>query len=259
MISNDVIHEFPQVAHLLQAGQNTNVFKRESEYQILRRMVTWIGQQAQVSWNSVKLNIMKTKPDCAPACPYMFQFLTKFMSHDDLQKTDERVRQTPYACKALGADVWQSIAKDAKSSGEVLLMLRHCAIRMGYCSGHHLAGADVRQMLQDATKSGKIEGYIQELRELVETNLSKEQKVKCMEVQAQFEDKMVLVAMDKRPKADSSFTMVPEAHMQVFVDGIRDETKVIITTKFEAYRPEVTSSPLPSASTNKDQQVWSHG
>ena len=54
VISNDVIHEFPQVADLLQAGQNTNVFKRESEYQILRRMVTWIGQQAQVSWNSVK-------------------------------------------------------------------------------------------------------------------------------------------------------------------------------------------------------------
>ena len=259
VISNDVIHEFPQVADLLLAGQNTNVFKRESEYQILRRMVTWIGQQAQVSWNSVKSNIMKTKPDCAQACPYMFQFLTKFMSHDDLQKTDERVMQTPYAYKALGTDVWQSIAKDAKSSGEVLLMLRHCAVRMGYCSGHHLAGADVRKMLQDVTKSGKIQAGIEELRELVETNLSKEQQVKCMEIQAQFEDKMVLVAMDKRPKADSSFTMVPEAHMQVFVDAIRDETTVIITKKFEAYRPDVTPSPLPSASTDKDQQVSSHG
>ena len=57
VISNDVITEFPAVADLLQAGQNTNVFKKESEFQILKRMITWIGQKAQVSWTEVKKSI----------------------------------------------------------------------------------------------------------------------------------------------------------------------------------------------------------
>ena len=170
------------------------------------------------------------------------------MGHDDLRKTDERVMQTPYAYKALGTDVWQSIAKDA-------------VFRWSPIDASPLCCQDgILQRPSPGRGRCQVQAGVEELRELVETKLSKEEQVKCMEIQAQFEDKMVLVAMDKRPKADSSFTMVLEAHMQVFVDAIRDKTTVIITKKFEAYQPEVTPSPLPSASTDKDQQqVSSHG
>ena len=205
VISNDVITEFPAVADLLQAGQNTNVFKKESEFQILKRMITWIGQKAQVSWTEVKKSILKTKPDCSEACPYMFQFLTKFMNRDDLNKTDKRVMQTLAASKALGTDFWQAVSKDGKTAGEVLLVLRHCAVSAAYCSGTSLTGADVRKMLGNPTKSGKSQELIEELRSLMDKNLNEEQKLSANEIQQQFEDRMVLVAMDKRPKhADPS-------------------------------------------------------
>lgn len=263
VISNDIITEFPAVADLLQAGQNTNVFKKESEFQILKRMITWIGQKAQVSWNEVKKSILKTKPDCSDACPYMFQFLTKFMNRDDLNKTDKRVMQTLAASKALGTDFWQAVSKDGKTAGEVLLTLRHCAVSAAYCSGTSLTGADVRKMLGNTAKSGKSQDLIEELRSLMDKTLNDEQKLKSREIQQQFEDRMVLVAMDKRPKHADAFTMVPETHFQVAVDSIKDETELTLTTKYEAYRPEPAPSPRSAAagSTDKhmDQQVSSHG
>ena len=263
VISNDVITEFPAVADLLQAGQNTNVFKKESEFQILKRMITWIGQKAQVSWTEVKKSILKTKPDCSEACPYMFQFLTKFMNRDDLNKTDKRVMQTLAASKALGTDFWQAVSKDGKTAGDLLLVLRHCAVSAAYCSGTSLTGADVRKMLGNPTKSGKSQELIEELRSLMDKNLNDEQKLSAKEIQQQFEDRMVLVAMDKRPKHADAFTMVPEIHFQVAVDSIKDQIKVTLTTKYEAYRPDPAPSPrsVAAGSTDKhiDQQVSSHG
>ena len=263
VISNDVITEFPAVADLLQAGQNTNVFKKESEFQILKRMITWIGQKAQVSWTEVKKSILKTKPDCSEACPYMFQFLTKFMNRDDLNKTDKRVMQTLAASKALGTDFWQAVSKDGKTAGDLLLVLRHCAVSAAYCSGTSLTGADVRKMLGNTTKSGKSQELIEELRSLMDKNLNDEQKLSAKEIQQQFEDRMVLVAMDKRPRHADAFTMVPEIHFQVAVDSIKDQTKVTLTTKYEAYRPDPAPSPgsVAAGSTDKhmDQQVSSHG
>ena len=145
----------------------------------------------------------------------------------------------------------------------MLLVLRHCAVSAAYCSGTSLTGADVRKMLGNPKKSGKSQELIEELRSLMDKNLNDEQKLSAKEIQQQFEDRMVLVAMDKRPKHADAFTMVPEIHFQVAVDSIKDQTKVTLTTKYEAYRPDPAPSPrsVAAGSTDKhmDQQVSSHG
>ena len=118
-------------------------------------------------------------------------------------------------------------------------------------------------MLGNPTKSGKSQGLIEELRSLMDKQLNDEQKLNSREIQQQFEDRMVLIAMDKRPKHADAFSMVPETHFQVALDSIKDETKVTLTTKYEAYRPDPAPSPpsVAAGSTDKhmDQQVSNHG
>jgi hypothetical protein len=118
-------------------------------------------------------------------------------------------------------------------------------------------------MLGNPTKSGKSQELIEELRSLMDKQLNDEHKLNSGEIQQQFEDRMVLIAMDKRPKHADAFIMVPEAHFQIAVDSIKDETEVTLTMKYEAYRPDPALSPgsVAAGSTDKrmDQHVSSHG
>ena len=75
VVGQHVIDEVPEVAPLLMEAQNTNVYKKESEYQVLKRTRAMIGSKSQVTWQEVKTQIMKTKPECVESCPYMFQYL----------------------------------------------------------------------------------------------------------------------------------------------------------------------------------------
>lgn len=87
--------------------------------------------------------------------------------------------------------------------------------------------------------------------------LNDEQKLNSGEIQHQFEDRIVLIAMDKRPKHGDAFIMVPEAHFQIAVDSIKDETKVTLTMKYEAYRPNPAPSPGSVAAGSTDKHsTW---
>ena len=58
------------VAQLLQQGANTSLQRGESEFQILKRMMGKV-KGASVAWDSIKAEIVKTKPSCQESTPYM--------------------------------------------------------------------------------------------------------------------------------------------------------------------------------------------
>ena len=104
------------------------MFKKESEYQILKRAHAMIGSKSQVTWQEVTTNIMKTKPECQDSCPLMFQFLTQLTSQNLLDELDQRVMKQMTASKPLGPDFWMATSKDAKGACGALLRTRTYAI-----------------------------------------------------------------------------------------------------------------------------------
>ena len=180
-------------------AQNTNVYKKESEYQILKRARAMIGSKSQVTWQEVKTQIMKTKPECVESCPYMFQYLARFKSDALLDEVDVRIMKCMTAGRNLGADFWSSISKDAKSACGVLLRMRSYAISLAYTADERILGSDVRKMFSDEMKTVKTQDLTQGFEGLMFRHYQ-EIPEDLQAINWELQDALVRVAMQKNPR-----------------------------------------------------------
>lgn len=81
-----------------------------------------------------------------------------------------------------------------------------------------------------------------EIRSYKHDQLSVDEQLKVEDVMNNFEDAMVFVAIEKKPKDAANFPMVREVHAQIAIDAIHQLTGKIISAQYEGFRVEQVSS-----------------
>ncbi|CAK9037042.1 unnamed protein product [Durusdinium trenchii] len=116
------------VPQLIQAASNTSghLQRGEHEWQILLRMKGMIERSTPPpEWVQVHKDVMRTKPACAEATPYMYQFLLKYMHKRLLAKIESRVKKNASTKKVLGTEFFVNLSgasKDWQAEGLMIKM-----------------------------------------------------------------------------------------------------------------------------------------
>ena len=249
IISSEVLEAFPGLAAMIQEACNATgqVQRKEHELQICRRIHT-VWKHAHgvtnklVAYSDIKGKILRSKPACAAACPFMFQFLLKFGGGPNAEaffETEAYVRGRA-ASRSMQPDMWDALGFESRG-GIPLLRFRHAVLKACYIMDMEkgIASSEIKRMhsmqiVKDA------EALMQEMRELI----SSAELHMCMAVH-EFEMQCVLVAFSKRLKQKDE--KVPETLSQaalVCVDRIEQEHKVRVSGKWDS-----ANLSRPSAST----------
>ena len=116
------------VPQLIQAASNTSghLQRGEHEWQILLRMKGMIERSTPPpEWVQVHKDVMRTKPACAEATPYMYQFLLKYMHKRLLAKIESRVKKNASTKKVLGTEFFVNLSGASKDWQAQHVWFRH--------------------------------------------------------------------------------------------------------------------------------------
>lgn len=252
----------PGLADLIQAGCNTGaqLACNEREWQILKRILNLIKQSGQqVSYQQVKANIMRTKPQCAQTIPDMFSFLVRYgaspAQHARLLETENRIKASTLESRNLGPDFFRALSGEAKDpKQESFVPFRHSLLSLAYAgSGRHLVGA------QDAKKvTAKDEIVVMKL-QLAQSLMKRVRKLfvglkveqmpndvamQCYGALHDFEDTVVLMALDKKVHVK-----VHEQAACEMVDKIEQCSGVKMTTDYDSFR-QASANPGAAGSSS---------
>ena len=129
VIDARVQQEFPSFPKLLQSAMNTTIAKNESELQLLRKItdVVHIRGQDQMTWGSIKDDILRSKPILAGTAPFLFTFAMRCGG-----KGGRLLKVQGHSTRALGHEIYDALSTETKGSQNILF--RHCMLKLAYCT-----------------------------------------------------------------------------------------------------------------------------
>jgi hypothetical protein len=178
VIPDRVFKQHPKLAALIQAGMNaaSQVARQESEVQVLRKLHTYWKQEAstcgpddKVDYNNVRRLVVRSKPPCVAALPQMYQFILKASGGLDsqfLNETETFLKTNVNSTKALGADMYASLACDLRHSIDQMIHLRHAFLKLAFCK--NLSPAEAKRCLgKEGDESKQAEKTLATVRNIV--------------------------------------------------------------------------------------------
>ena len=85
-------------------------------------------------WAQIRKDVRRTKPACAEATPYMYQFLLKYMHSRLLAKIESRVKKNVSTKKVLGAEFFVNLPGESKDWQAQHVWFRHALLGLAYNS-----------------------------------------------------------------------------------------------------------------------------
>ena len=141
IITRPVLHEFPSMLGLIQASGNATQqqTKCEDELQMGAKIFHLVQQKGfqGVSWKDVQGPVLRSRPPCRDACPWIFGFVLKYSGATSagqslMHDTERFVRVHGKPSRQLGVDIWQNLSVEVK--GNQLLLWRHMVLKLAFCS-----------------------------------------------------------------------------------------------------------------------------
>lgn len=237
------------VPQLIQAASNTSghLQRGEHEWQILLRMKGMIERSTQPpEWAQVRKDVMRTKPACAEATPYMYQFLLKYMHKRLLAKIESRVKKNVSTKKVLGTEFFVNLSGTSKDWQAQHVWFRHALLGLAYNSEKLVGASDARRILSKEMSPAvaKAEGLMIKMQKLLDSVGIPEESVQqvqtCFD---KFQDGLVLEVLEKRKD------LTPQSMACEFMDELEEVLGKRLSTEFDAHRKHESSTPsAPAAS-----------
>ncbi|CAK9086916.1 unnamed protein product [Durusdinium trenchii] len=237
------------VPQLIQAASNTSghLQRGEHEWQILLRMKGMIERSTSPpEWAQVRKDVMRTKPACAEATPYMYQFLLKYMHKRLLAKIESRVKKNVSAKKVLGTEFFVNLSGTSKDWQAQHVWFRHALLGLAYNSEKLVGASDARRILSKEMSPAvaKAEGLMIKMQKLLDSvgipEESAQQVQTCFD---KFQDGLVLEVLEKRKD------LTPQSMACEFMDELEEVLGKRLSTEFDAHRKHESSTPsAPAAS-----------
>ena len=185
------------------------------------------SQTAEVDFASIKSRILRSKPQCGPSVPYIYNFLLKFGGGAEakvLLETESYVKAMGGSQRMLGASFWDNLGQDSKS-GLPFLRQRHALLRQAYMD-EKMNASDARRLLGVASQ--EVENIMQEVRGLAETMNSK-----LFVMILHWEQEAIRCLLDKKGK----YKTVEHA-LQASIVQIHELGGPVLSQKWEAFAPD---------------------
>ena len=135
VIDARVQQEFPTFPKLLQSAMNITIAKNESELQLLRKITDAVDKrrQDQVTWGSIKDDILRSKPILAGTCPFLFTFAMRCGGKGGhlLKSSEAYIKIRGHSTRALGHEVYDALSTETKAQH---IFFRHCMLKLAYCT-----------------------------------------------------------------------------------------------------------------------------
>ena len=136
VIDARVQQEFPTFPKLLQLAMNTTIAKNESELQLLRKITDVVDRrgQDQMTWGSIKDDILRSKPILAGTCPFLFTFAMRCGGKGGhlLKSSEAYIKIQGHSTQALGHEIFDALSTETKEAQHILF--RHCMLKLAYCT-----------------------------------------------------------------------------------------------------------------------------
>lgn len=136
VIDARVQQEFPTFPKLLQSAMNTTIAKNESELQLLRKITDVVDRrgQDQMTWASIKDDILRSKPILAGTCPFLFTFAMRCGGKGGhlLKSSEAYIKIQGHSTRALGHEIYDALSTETKGAQHIFF--RHCMLKLAYCT-----------------------------------------------------------------------------------------------------------------------------
>ena len=162
IISSTVITRYPALCGLLQQAMNTGAQLQRQEA-CLRLLGAWQQEakskpDTQVQFKEIRSKVLRTKPSCSNAAPFMYTFILRYGGGADgqwIRESEQFVKRAGGSQRQLGPDRWDNLSLPGKG-GEHLLRLRHAALRVSYIEEKPLSVSDLRRLLRSKTFGSSV-------------------------------------------------------------------------------------------------------
>ena len=136
VISFEPLREFPEMKGLIQSASNASghLAKGEHELQLLKRIGNMVSsaekRKGPCSYKDLKDSLLRSKPVCAPAAPFMHRFIVKFSAGAPglLDRVEKAVKQQCSSSKQLGGDFFEALCSEGKGVQDLMIDLRHASM-----------------------------------------------------------------------------------------------------------------------------------
>ncbi|CAJ1386593.1 unnamed protein product, partial [Effrenium voratum] len=238
IISSTVITRYPALCGLLQQAMNTGaqLQRQEGELQICLRLLGAWQQEAkskpdtQVQFKEIRSKVLRTKPSCSNAAPFMYTFILRYGGGADgqwIRESEQFVKRAGGSQRQLGPDRWDNLSLPGKG-GEHLLRLRHAALRVSYIEEKPLSVSDLRRLLR-SNDAAAAEQLMQDVRELGRITLASDLHQEVL----LFEHQIVTQLLDRTGRLPSM-----EHAAQAFIVKVQERGGPLLTEKWSAFTVE---------------------
>ncbi|CAJ1399720.1 unnamed protein product [Effrenium voratum] len=252
VVGRAALERFPSLGPLLQEAGNTSgqLQRKETELQLARRIHREFLKVASskppgssVSYQELRAQVLRSKPSCTAAIPFIFTFLRKYSggsSAEALNETEQAIRMFGVSSqRELGADFWDSLGRDMRG-GAPLLRLRHALLRAAIIKPERgIASADARRLSSVAFKELALQcdWLMVEMRSLLATYLANvDKELDVLKELYDFEMTVVSVALGKKSKdAKQALPHTIEQAAQAFVEKVALLKQVTISKQMRSY------------------------
>ena len=269
VVAEKVLQRFPALGELLQEAGNTSgqLQRSETEMQLARRILREVSAAPAgqaVSYQSIRQRVLRSKPACAQAVPWIFGFVVKFAGGRDgsvLLETELAIKMCgSTAQRELGAMFWDNLSRELKGAAPVL-RLRHAVLRLAIIGPEKMvAASDVRKLSSTGMKEQvlKADELLMEVRTLVQNHMTDDNRQELLKDLFDFELEVAAIVLEKKHKEHKICGSVEEA-AQMLVDRVAEHTDVVISTKWEGHRAEPIASSATASSSGGAGFVATHG
>ena len=207
VISHQVVTEFPDAPSLLQSALNASghLGKPEHEVQVLRRIYNLIQIQGGKPWSDVKATILRSRPACSAAAPYMHRFVQKmsFGAPGLWERVETFLKTSANSGRQLGPEFFESLACEPKpATSDACIYLRHAMLLAAYTIPvtKFLTDQDVKRLLSKdlKAKAESANQLIIKCWKLVRDHQSIKLDFPIQTAMAAFEIDLILMLLHKR-------------------------------------------------------------
>ena len=262
IVALEAVQAFPQLPSLIQASSNSagQLATHEHEMQMLRRIDNAVAASKMsgsvMDYPQLKEKLLKSRPSCASAMPFMFRFITKFCTGapGSLHRIESFVKLAATSGRQLGGEFFEGLSMDARPpQSNSCLFFRHALLAVAYtvAAPKLILPADTKKLMnKDAKiKIEKANELLKKVRELEELKVP--QNPSLARYFLAFETDLVLLALEKRHR-DIKLSPTMESAAFKLCQDVQKECGVTLSTEWDSFQE---SAAQPSSSNAAPQTV----
>ena len=248
VLSHQVVTEFPEVPSLLQSALNASghLGKPEHEVQVLRRIYNLIQTQGGKAWSEVKGIVLRSRPACSAAAPFMWRFVLKmsFGAPGLWERVETFLKSSANSGRQLGPEFFESLACDPKpATSDPCIYLRHSMLLAAYTIPvtKFLTDQDVKRLLSKdlKAKAESANRLIIKCWKLVTGHASLKLDFPIQTAMAAFEIDLVLMLLHKR-HANLAVALTEDEAACKLMDSIEVLQGIRVSNEWDGSRPSTS-------------------